>query len=83
MTQERFPCPCCGHRTLDEPPPGSFECCPVCGWEDDNVQYDDPDYAGGANSVSLNTARANYRAFGAISREAMQGARPPTPEERG
>ena len=38
----RFPCPCCGYLTMGEPPPGSLVICPVCGWEDDAVQYDDP-----------------------------------------
>lgn len=34
-----------------------FEICPICGWEDDGIQRDDPDYAGGANRLSLN----NYK----------------------
>ncbi|MFF1900798.1 CPCC family cysteine-rich protein [Streptomyces sp. NPDC058206] len=32
-----FPCVCCGHLTLGEPP-GSYEICSVCFWEDDRVQ---------------------------------------------
>ncbi|ARP50579.1 hypothetical protein B6259_06620 [Ruminococcaceae bacterium CPB6] len=31
--------------------------CPVCGWEDDGVQLDEPDLEGGANEMSLNEAR--------------------------
>ncbi|WP_328961849.1 CPCC family cysteine-rich protein [Streptomyces virginiae] len=27
----RYPCPCCGHRGLDEIP-GSYSICPVCFW---------------------------------------------------
>jgi len=46
-------CPCCGFETLEEAPPGTFDICVVCGWEDDNVQFDDPDYGGGANVDSL------------------------------
>jgi hypothetical protein len=57
-------CPCCGSLTLAEPPPGTFEICPVCRWEDDNVQFDDVDYAGAANAVSLRQAQDNFRAFG-------------------
>lgn len=40
----KFACPCCGSFTLTEKPPGTFSICEVCGWEDDNIQYDDPTY---------------------------------------
>ena len=36
-------CVCCGNYTINEEPPGTFEICPVCFWEDDNVQFDNPD----------------------------------------
>jgi Cysteine-rich CPCC len=62
----RYPCPCCGNVTLDEAPPGTFAICSVCSWEDDNVQFHDPDYEGGANRVSLNQARRNFRERGVI-----------------
>jgi hypothetical protein len=58
--RRRYPCPCCGLLTLDEEPPGTFDICTVCGWEDDNVQFDDPDYTGGANTMSLNEAKKAY-----------------------
>ena len=58
---KRYRCPCCDNFTLEEKPPGTFEICPVCGWQDDPGQYDEPDYEGGANDMSLNQARANYR----------------------
>ncbi|WP_425493889.1 CPCC family cysteine-rich protein [Dyella silvatica] len=48
-------CPCCGSKTIDEP--GVYEICDVCNWEDDPAQSSDPDYAGGANRISLNEAR--------------------------
>jgi hypothetical protein len=60
-----YPCPCCHNRTLSEQPPGTYEICPVCFWEDDPVQFEDEDYDGGANSVNLRSARKNYHAFGA------------------
>jgi hypothetical protein len=53
VTAERWRCPCCERPTLDEEPPGTFLICPVCGWEDDNVQFDDPTLRGGANQLSL------------------------------
>ncbi|WP_420130666.1 CPCC family cysteine-rich protein [Longimicrobium sp.] len=56
------PCPCCGFRTMPDEERGSFDICPVCGWEDDRLQYADPDYRGGANEISLNQARAQFAA---------------------
>jgi hypothetical protein len=57
--KQRYRCPCCNFRTLVTEPPGSYELCPVCYWEDDQIQFRDPDYVGGANAESLNEARAN------------------------
>ena len=56
-------CPCCGYRTLRSC--GHYEICPVCFWEDEPGGLCDPDYRGGANPVSLRTARANFERFGA------------------
>lgn len=77
----KFKCPCCGFFTLSEKPPGTYEICPVCYWEEDNVQYDDPGYAGGANDVSLNTAKENYKKMGAISLEFVAKTRKPLQSE--
>jgi hypothetical protein len=79
---EAFPCPCCGYLTLPEAPPGTFFICPVCFWEDDNVQFADPAYSGGANEVSLDEARANFRSFGASSESVREHVRRPEPRER-
>jgi hypothetical protein len=54
----RKACACCDEKTLPED--SISRICPVCGWEDDPIQNDDPDYAGGANHISLNEAQ---RAF--------------------
>ena len=77
----KYKCPCCGYCTLSEEPPGTFEICPVCLWEDDNVQFDDPDYDGGANAVSLNKARENYKRIGAISTDSLEHVRKPHKDE--
>jgi hypothetical protein len=53
----------------------------VCFWEDDPVQNDDPQYSGGANSVSLEEARRNYVERGASEGQFLEKVRPPTPEE--
>jgi len=53
------PCACCGKLSL---PFGSvFEICPVCGWQDDDIQNDDPQFDGGANDMSLEQAKAAYK----------------------
>jgi len=77
----RFPCPCCGYLTLSEKPPGTFFICPVCAWEDDNVQYEDPTYEGGANRVSLTEARANFQLLGARSKKDLGRVRAPLKSE--
>ena len=59
----------------------TFDICPVCDWEDDWIQYNQPDREGGANTVSLNQARANYARFGAKTKEALSGVRLPLPDE--
>lgn len=82
MGSSRWSCPCCGNRTLEEEPPGTFEICPVCFWEDDNVQFEDPDFRGGANVVSLNEARNNFVAFGASEERSRNNVRPPRPDEQ-
>lgn len=77
----RYPCPCCGFLTLGQKPPGTYAICPVCWWEDDDVQARDPDYAGGANRLSLRQARASFREFGASDVEFTTRVRRPTAEE--
>ncbi len=52
----KYTCPCCGYKTLEEEPPGTYEICNICFWEDDSVQFKEPDYEGGANEVSLKQA---------------------------
>jgi hypothetical protein len=49
--------------------------------EDDSVQFEDHDYEGGANKVSLRTAQENFRAFGASERRFWDKVRSPQPDE--
>jgi len=41
-------------------PPGSFEICSICNWEDDPLQLRVPTLAGGANTLSLFEAQTRY-----------------------
>jgi hypothetical protein len=77
----KFKCRCCGYKTLFEEPFGSYEICPVCRWEDDPVQTDDPNFEGGANKESLNAARENFKKFGAKSKDALGKVRKPLSDE--
>lgn len=54
-----FKCPVCGKYTFQSGP-GSYEICPVCGWEDDKAQYKDPNLKGGANRFSLKEYKEQY-----------------------
>jgi len=76
----RYPCPCCGYVMFDEPP-GSYDICDVCGWEDDEVQLRWPDVRGGANSPSLIDAQANFAEFGSSEERRLPSSRPPTPSD--
>jgi len=80
MSKQPFTCPCCGHRTLSEPP-GSHEICEVCFWEDDGVQILDPAYAGGANGSSLMECQANFQRQGASQDRFVGEVRPPADGE--
>jgi len=46
------PCPACGFDVFGQPP-GSYDLCPICDWEDDDVQLRYPMMRGGANGDSL------------------------------
>lgn len=45
------------------------------------MQATDPNFEGGANKVTLTEAKRNFKAFGAICKDALQHVRPPFPEE--
>lgn len=77
---EKFACRCCGFLTLDEEPRNTFEICPVCFWEDDAVQIEEP-ALGGANYVTISEARENFARFGAVEERLLPFVRPPYPEE--
>jgi len=55
-----LPCPVCNspNQFFDI---GSHCFCRVCGWEDDAIQYDEPDFEFGANPISLSEARKMWQ----------------------
>lgn len=77
----RYQCPCCGYFTFIDKPINTFQDCPVCLWEVDGIQNEDPFYEGGANKVSLSQAKKNFQMFGATEERLKQFSRPPAKEE--
>jgi hypothetical protein len=73
----KYTCPCCGYKTLDEKPTDTYEICGICFWEDDGVQFRDPNYEGGANEVSLRQAQHNFIKFGACDEGSLKFVRHP------
>lgn len=78
----KYKCPCCGCYTFDDAPQGTYDICPVCFWEDDLLQNNKPDFKGGANRVSLNKARENYKKYGACEERFVQFVRKPNEKEK-
>lgn len=71
-------CQCCGFYTIG----GNYEICPVCFWEDDPIQAERPDCAGGANSISLIEAKKNFAMYGACEERLAKYVRAPKDDEK-
>ena len=52
-------CLCCGKGSVE----GNqlYDICSICGWEDDPVQAENPEFVGGTNKMSLNEARKAWK----------------------
>ena len=74
---KKYTCPCCGYKTLENQPPGTYEICSICFWEDDALQFSEVFYQGGANHVSLVQAQKNFVKFGACEKEMLKHVRKP------
>ena len=75
----KFKCPCCSYLTLGEE--RKWEICPVCFWEDDLFQFNDPNLKDGANDLSLNQAKKNFKQFKAIDKDSIKYVRIPLYDE--
>ncbi|WP_400247787.1 CPCC family cysteine-rich protein [Niallia sp. JL1B1071] len=67
MSESLHTCPCCGYKTLSER--NSWEIFRVCKWEDDELQFLEPDLGGGANEESLREAQKNFKEIGICSKK--------------
>lgn len=77
----KFYCPCCGYDTLCEPPGGTYNICKICFWEDDPIQFNDLNYEGGANRVSLIQGQQNFEKFGACEEEMVKNVIKPNKQD--
>jgi hypothetical protein len=62
-------------------PPGSYEICGICFWEDDAIQLRWPDWTGGANRPSLIESQQAYASLGAMELRFTGLVHQPTDDE--
>ena len=75
------PCPCCGNVTIPNRGDALAYICPVCLWEIDLFVKSDDEPSDQNHGLSLNEARANYKACGAVLPRLVQYARAPKEHE--
>ena len=81
MNNKKYSCPCCGYKVFTNPCPGSYDICPICYWEDDQLGYENPLEVQGCNGVSLKAAQENFDNFGACSEDMKVYVRKPKEKE--
>lgn len=74
-------CPCCGYFTVESDDEVIVDICDVCFWQYDEVAHENPGTIRGANNVTLNEARVNYKLFGACEQRFIDYVRQPLFEE--
>jgi hypothetical protein len=77
---KKYKCPCCGYFTFEKKE-RTYDICPVCFWEDDPEQFNNPTMPRGANHVSLADAKINYKHFSACDAEMKKYVRGPKKDE--
>jgi hypothetical protein len=78
---ELFRCPCCLHKTLENP--DALGLCPVCWWEDDGQDSDDEAEVRATvnGDLSLSEARRNFQMCGAAHPRFVRYVRKAEPGE--
>lgn len=74
-------CPCCGYLTIDDTDEIIADICDVCFWQYDEVAQNKPDIVIGANSVSLNQAKENFKLFSSSEQRFIEKVRYPFDDE--
>ncbi|MBA9087225.1 hypothetical protein FHR92_003707 [Fontibacillus solani] len=78
---KRIQCPCCYNFTIVSEDEVVVEICDVCFWQFDVVAHSKPNLSIGANHISLDLARENYKKFGVCKPEFKKMVRAPFEEE--
>lgn len=66
---KKIMCPCCENYTIESDDEIIVEICEVCFWQYDLTAHKQPNLKIGANGVTLNEARENYKRYGACKKE--------------
>ena len=78
MNTTLYPCPCCGFLVFNGPP-GTYEFCPVCAWQETVGQLRFATLPGGPNKSNLVEAQVNYAEHGTST----TGRKPRAPSSTG
>jgi len=74
----KYPCPCCGYKTLPVPKEDAIAyICPVCYWENDVFIKSDDEPSDENGGMTLNQARENYKKFGVCEERFVKTDYPP------
>lgn len=81
--KKQYQCKCCGYYTIK----GYFSDyiqlhCPVCHWQNNIDQNAHPKLEVGANQISLEKAKENYKKMGAITEDTISYVRNPLEQEK-
>jgi len=80
--KKKYKCFCCGYYTFEENVIINHDICPVCAWENDGIQNFNHTFCGGANEVSLNEARENFKLFDVSNKDYLDLIRKPREDEK-
>jgi len=69
-------CPCCDYVTLPER--GNYLICPICFWEDEGGDIDEPELHSGPNHMTLRQGRTNFQKYGACDEKMVKNVLPVT-----
>ncbi|MGQ1783745.1 MULTISPECIES: CPCC family cysteine-rich protein [unclassified Saccharicrinis] len=75
-------CPCCGYNSLNPEKRLELEICQICYWEDDPLQFNDPNLQYSCNLVSLAQAQKNFDEIGVSFHDMKMYCRNITPEDK-